>query len=143
MASNILPKTKLKRKKRSYVWLFFDQNSINKIEQNVYCKRCQTKVFFDSASTSTLIYHLSHVHNIHKHNYKTNEFASKAHLQNKQQDSDSNCEFSDENEAVEREVQPSTISEKKYKLLNENLLDFIISSNQPFSTSIIWNLKSF
>ena len=93
MASNILPKTKLKRKKRSYVWLFFDQNSINKIEQNVYCKRCQTKVIFDSTSTSTLIYHLSHVHNIYKHNYKTNEFASKAHLQNKQQDSDSNCDF--------------------------------------------------
>ena len=60
--------------RRSYVWDYIDEKSLNIETRKVKCRVCNESVHFDNNTTSTLIYHLRTKHNITaKTNVEMNE----------------------------------------------------------------------
>ena len=128
------------RKKRSWCWNFFDEKTISNNEVVcLKCKKGEPKVTYVNSSTSTLIYHLVHTHNITNHNYKRKLVDNHdVYLERYVIMSETDSEFSsDDNEMTTYNY--SNVNEKK-KIIDEKLTNFIVNGNLPIS---VVNNESF
>ena len=118
--------------KRSWCWKYF---KLDKTTSTVTCNLCKWTKDYLSATTP-MTQHLHSHHDIHKHNNENegnNDNSARGKKRNLNLDDNlSSSEFSD-TDASDSDETCSTLSKTKKTKLDENLVNFLVKTNQPIS----------
>ena len=124
MASNQqTPVLKRKNNCTSWVWSYIENQN-----QKTFCKICSSFINWNQNGSSQLVWHLNSTHKI----YKSSNQNSATNISNQ----------NDLNAQTEDEVSDQMNSKKK-KMINDSLVNYLVSSNLPMSTVNNDSFKKF
>ena len=123
-----------KRAQRSFVWTFFNKNTLtigSDGRKRLRCQLCREDNFilYENSSTTSMINHLGREHDVFSTNYKA---AKRSPRRLGVLMSDSESEYSSDDDETRKSKEKDAETHKS-NTITQNLLEFIVCHNQPFT----------